>query len=218
MQTLFLFINGLYCHPEDKLGWQYHACAWILERKIGLAAPYCYWATAEFEWVRDREHVEDIVEIIRNAKSRGLRIVVVAHSNGCRLICEALQRIQGLTVDEVHLVAAAAKASFRQNWLNWAVRKKRVRNIVVYASPVDGALKLASVSEKLFGWLYWLTGWGYGDLGREGPRFMSKAAKRITRTIWRNYGHGDWLYANFEKTMGMVVEGMKSGEKCNASA
>lgn len=201
MKNTWLIIPGILQKPEGIDDWADQARDWIHWQTNDRAVTYEYRSRALTRWRGQAARIRDCSDLARRYK--GSYINVVAHSNGCDIILAALRECTDILVSELHLFAAAAEASFDHNGLNVAAAQGRVGSINLYGSHNDKALKWATLSRRLFGWL----GLGYGDLGRFGPRNVANSAEAITRELWRDhYGHSTWFdHDRFDETMRLIT-------------
>lgn len=213
MNTAFFFVNGIRTKPGDGKNWNGRAVTHVhclngrdlfgpcvVAEKIeyfSLAIARPWGQPARAEKLARTAHRYDLPE------SGSWKKIAVAHSNGCDVVCDALQNYPALAFDAVHLVCAACEADFGKNGLNTAMRQGRVKKVFVYVAGKDSLLRLAS---------RWMarTLLGYGTLGLSGPLNVGVDYKSRVTTVregaWRSYDHSDcWSDDNFENTMGQLI-------------
>jgi pimeloyl-ACP methyl ester carboxylesterase len=199
-RRFYLFIGGIHQQPDGRDDWVDRACEWVEDHSTDAARCYEYRCRWWQKTLGQKKRVEACAEIL-NAYADHER-VIVGHSNGCAITLDLLKRYPRLNVHALHLFAAAAPASFHANGLNAAFERGQLGRVYLYGSSSDKALWLGGASRFLLGW----AGYGYGDLGRVGPRNCAVRPPRI-RTDWRDdFGHSDWFYPqHFDATMRCVT-------------
>jgi len=198
-KTVYVLINGILNNPEDIHGWTDTAELWIETKTKARATRMEYKSGALTRRIFQGKRIKNLVEIVREYSE--CNIILVGHSNGCEIICQAL-RTSDIKAKEVHLVAAAATRDFRKNGLNEALESKRVGKLFLYGSINDSALKKA----KAFGFLSYF-GLGYGWLGLDGPENVANELTGRMEMHWRDgFDHSTWWNNdNFEETMKLIT-------------
>jgi esterase/lipase superfamily enzyme len=130
---------------------------------------------------------------LKCAQDAGMDINVIAHSNGCDVVVEALIANPNLKVANLHLIAAAIGSDCRENGLNGCAKLQQFERVTFYVSPADEALPLAI---EPF----------YGDMGRRGPEYYDEFLFPRFEKVIRNCKHGDWVGAHFEETMSLIAK------------
>lgn len=215
LPCVFVFVNGILSRPGSSQGWTDRACTWMQTRHPHKAEKWEYFAAPFTRRLRQRTRARKIATLMAYYQEAGFDVVLVGHSNGCDLIARVL-RLRGAqpwyyrhAVRSVHLFAAAA------DWkdFEWALNVGNLQRCHLYGSDNDNALKLASLSRFLFGWL----GLGYGSLGLQSAEVeyedrvwhgLAEMPPRVFDHANDDYGHSDWFTrgANFERTMHDLVE------------
>jgi hypothetical protein len=198
-QPIHIFICGISNYPGSQFGWTDKAVRWCNDHDL-LADKFEYlstpWGRRLLQWKR----IKDLHAILESYRGHPLKIV--AHSNGCELVCQALKRslIDGC---ELHLFSPACEASFEKNGLNQALADRRVDRVTVHWGGKDYAMWFAAVSRTLFGWL----GLGYGTLGAHGPQNVRSGLRaRVKMHFEPVFGHSTWFEDRyFEATMGIAT-------------
>lgn len=202
-KTIFILVNGILTNPEDTHAWTDCAETWIETHCSARATRMEYKSGVLTRRIFQGKRINNLIEIVREYK--GCDIILVGHSNGCEIICQAL-RTSDIKAKEVHLVAAATSRDFNKNGLNEALESDRVGKLFLYGSTNDSALKKA----KAFGWLGYI-GLGYGWLGLDGPEHVSNILTGRLEMHWRDgYDHSTWWKSeNFDKTMELITHTSK---------
>jgi len=207
MSTFYLFVNGINAKAEGNITeWQFRAERWVDQQTPDDADSYAYHVGWWERWLHQKTHIENVAALIneRHLYRFTEKLVVVGHSNGCAVVCGALERIApGLEVAELHLIAGAVSGDYDANGINAAVRLGKVKRVAWYTSANDEALKVAKWSKRLLGWL----GLGYESGGIDGPSNMTEAAAQRTVEIRDDsMGHSTYFDADhFEKTMRSIT-------------
>ena len=123
----------------------------------------------------------------------GWKVSLRGHSNGCDVICRALNHVKYGTISTIQLVGAACEASFVNNGLNLHLRIGTVQKVLIHASPDDKALWLARFTHPVLNRI----GNGYGSLGFSGPLQVQGEIAHRVRTFWHvGFRHSDYFRAN----------------------
>ncbi len=210
---VWVCINGILSLPEDSAAWTDRAVTWLNTRTAAKAEKWEYIAGPITRRLMQQSRAEKIARMLQFYQLAGFAVVLIGHSNGCDLIARILalrgkKNYFAAPVRAVHLVAPAA------DWPDFkrALEHEDVRRIHIYGSQNDEALKLAALSEKLFGWL----GLGYGSLGLEGAiraaddQIIAAREGRWQRVFDHSddhMGHSTWWErgARFEATMQSII-------------
>ena len=188
-------VPGIFDSVNDPRMWDYQAQAWLHMHAFGMAAGFNYFADVIGATQQLDKQAAMIASDLRRARALGgatglVPIVCVGHSNGCRLLVEALKNFRDVWVDELHLIAAAVDHDAEENGLNAIARASQIGRLRLYVSPDDEVLALPGA---------------YGDLGRVGLVNACPTLARITETLRRHCGHSDWVGRDFESTMEAIV-------------
>jgi pimeloyl-ACP methyl ester carboxylesterase len=197
----FFFINGILTSTADMTAWNREAERWV-DRNCGdaKADSYSYAVGPISRFFTQAKHVRAATQCLVEGVPPGSLVEVVGHSNGAALAVQMLADNPWISIDELHLVAAAVDADFEANGLNAAIDRGQVMRVVVYRSRDDEALRVARDTN----WINRLVrGLGYGTLGLEGPRNQSRAARAYTRVEeCPGFGHSTYFdAAHFEDMM-----------------
>jgi len=202
----WIFVPGVEYNSEDNFAWMARGEAWV-EKHCPDDAAEKFETELSFLFRRIRQQrVSEQLKRFCEQRAWSFRIRLVTHSNGGDLACRMLRMSLPFRVEELHMVASAAAASFGNdggNGLNYAVRAGRVDRIYVYASLRDTTLRRwAGLSYRIGNWL----GLGYGQLGYTGPRNVEALASLSTHIIWLPHNHFTWLdEKNLDQTMRLIT-------------
>lgn len=198
-QRIYIFANGILNFPRSSHGWTDRAVIWCEQRGL-LAGKFEYFCPALTRRIWQGWNTEKLVDKL--AEHRDRPITLVAHSNGCELVCRAMRRaiVEGV---RIHFLSPATDASFDRNGLNQAMSDGRVESAAIHWGGRDRAMWFAWLSLKAFGWL----GLGYGTLGLTGPKNVSpEHSQRVLSHCEPSFGHSSWFAALwFEQTMRAVT-------------
>jgi len=191
---------GIMTDAEDNFNWSPSGCDWI-EKHLKQPAREI---DSEFAPIRTKTKLnsksEEAARVLESL-APDFRLKVITHSNGGELFSRAV-RITPVRIEEAHLVAAACDADFDKNGFNDALVQDRIGKMKLYCSKIDEALFWARISKFLAGW----AGYGYGSLGRSGPKNVSSYASIHLSTIWKDYKHSAWWDdENFEDSFEMIT-------------
>jgi pimeloyl-ACP methyl ester carboxylesterase len=203
----YIFVPGILQNPETVDSWADLAIAHVTKATPDTAVCYEYNAgPITRTWFGgQKRHAKCVEDLCRRYSYKD--VVLVGHSNGCDLITRVLRDNPDVTVDAVHLFAAATDADFVDNGLNRALVSGQIaRGLWLYCSPNDRALRIARDTNPLLKWL----GWAYGYLGLVGPVRPSLQALATNRghVKWElEFDHSTWFEANhFDETMGLITQ------------
>lgn len=171
-----IYVNGIMTMPGDAKNWNRRAVTHTHLHTNARAESLEYLVGPLSRVLGQKKRANKLLKKIRWYS--GWEIVLVGHSNGADVICDALRQINDSGVKEVHLFAPACEADFQKNGLNEAGLEK----VRVYIGEKDKALKWASL--KPARWL------GYGTLGKTGP--INVREDLDVKTITRNFSHSEW--------------------------
>src|SRR3954464_7339757 len=108
MRRLFYMIPGILTPLEDARTWDLQAQAWFKARfPQDEAAGFNYADGLVGADVALDSQAALIADDLAKAAAAGFRIVIVAHSNGCRLALKALAKAPEVEGVDLHLFAAA---------------------------------------------------------------------------------------------------------------
>lgn len=184
-KVVFIFVNGIMTFPGASDNWNGRATSWALQR--GRLAEKCEYFVGPIsrmfgQWSRAKK----LAKTMRFYYSRGFKMVLVGHSNGCDVIHKALVRSEWPEVMSLHLIAAASEADFQKTGYNEALRTNRIGEIHCYVGTRDKALWFASRS--------WLArGIGYGSLGQDGPRKLASDVESRVHEVRKPFSHSTWF-------------------------
>lgn len=197
-------VPGIFDQVNNPGDWDYQAQAWLNAHGLGDAAGFNYaddMIGGNMALSRQAQAAAaDLLKATQAYRGElGGSVVAVGHSNGCRILCEAIFDEPGIVLDELHLIAAACSDDCDVNFLNAAANHGQIKRVVLYVSPVDDVLALAPLA-------------GYGDLGRAGPSHIGTGLSPVLTIITRQCGHSDWVSGDFEATMELIAGGWKNQE------
>lgn len=199
MNTAIICINGIRARASSSRGWTDEFVTALNTRTPASVKveKFEYDCSALLRRLHQRARVDEVARMANRYRHAGYRVVLVGHSNGCDIIARVL--LLNVEVDTVHLFAPAAdEEDFEQVLLYDGVRR-----IHIYGSQDDHALKGASLSRKLIGWL----GLGYGSLGLRGAEFAAKHPGVVRDHSIHGYGHSTWFTPGFtmEQTLKLLL-------------
>jgi pimeloyl-ACP methyl ester carboxylesterase len=199
-RTCYIAINGIRTNPGDAEGWTDRFVTWINTRLPDgvVAEKYEYYTSALLRRMRQRQRADEIAKKVGYYRRAGYRMVLVGHSNGADLIARVLEAC-GAEIDAAHLISPAADDEAFAD----AIRDKLLRRLHIYGSPNDGALKFATLTRPLIGWL----GLGYGSLGLRGAQFAALFPDIVHDHTDPSCGHSTWLQkgSRFEALMQAIA-------------
>jgi len=198
MDSIFVCINGINTLASDD-SWNNQAEI-VLAGKRRMCHAFQYFSDTVFRRMFQDKRVDRLHNLLKRYSDFGLKIKLVAHSNGCDLVCRLLQQHK-ISIDEIHLVAGAADCDCDKNGINKAFKEGRLGRARFYCSRKDSALKKAVASKVLFGWM----GLGYDFVGLVGPSNVRVCDD--VRVVWRDdFDHSDWFKgANFNWLLSTVI-------------
>jgi hypothetical protein len=202
MNTIVLFENGINSIPSNWTFWPNRAIAWTHQNTPYKAQSLEYLAGAVLGHFRHKSLANQFADLLRTYSVQDWEIIIVAHSNGTRIVVEGMAAAGWPKVKAVHLVCGACDADFSRTNLNGALTLGRIGSVHCYMAGKDKAMR---IEDNVFG--KWLFGIRTKDkpLGLVGPQNVTQSllvSGRVTSTPWPDYGHSDcWLPDNFDKTM-----------------
>lgn len=192
MNTIFIYINGILTKPAQAENWNGKAVTWTHLHTPHRAEKIEYYVGPISRVLGQKKRSAKLVKTLRFYDRDDWRIVLVGHSNGGDVICDALKdsaRSVYERITAIHLIAPANEADFDKNGLN-AVGAP----VVVYIGTRDSALKIGSSVGRFL---------GYGSLGKDGPK---NARLPDVRTVFEDYGHSEWFTAdNIDRTLQQIT-------------
>jgi len=200
-RVVFLFEHGINALPSDWRDWTNRAIFHVHDQTPYHAQSLEYFAGPIVAHFRHRHLADGFAKLVCRYAGNGWKIVVVAHSNGARIVVEGLRRARWPRVEELHLVCGAVDANFERNGLNAALYDRKIGSAHVYVAGLDRAMQ---IEDTLLG--RQLFGIRSEPLGLFGPLHVRPSlAGRVhvvRRSPWDEYGHSDcWRARNFERTM-----------------
>lgn len=203
--SYYFFIAGINADTADIDGWTERAER-SCERRGLRANAYPYHVNALDRWVWQAKHVRNATRCLRESLMTSDDVVIAAHSNGVAIALGMLRADPAMVVSELHLIAGAAFASYKDNGLNDAIARHQVGKVFLYCSRDDLALKAAQTTRKFLRFV----GLGFGSIGLTGPADMSDEADARTRVIWHEgFDHSTYFDdANFRDTMRAITGAM----------
>lgn len=198
---IYICVNGICSDPGNSDGWTDRFCTWIHTHTEHRAEKFEYFAGPLTRRFFQGKHARELAKLIEQYQKQD--VYLVGHSNGCDLIVRALRLLEFSEAEQIHLIAPATDADFRQNGLNDALWSYAVHKIFVYVGEKDGAMKLASVTGRVLK----LFGLGYGTLGLSGPENVADEFKnRVESVHFKEYHHSTFFEGqNFDALMNSIV-------------
>ncbi|HWN09757.1 MAG TPA: hypothetical protein VNO50_10900 [Pyrinomonadaceae bacterium] len=204
MKSVWFFINGILSWPSAADGWTDQAVTWVHRNtEDGRGEKFEYAAGALTRRLLQQERAERFTrKLLCYMNDREpWRIHLVAHSNGADIALRMLDLLPGTEtrLRTLHLVAPACDASFETNGLNRHLKDYRLERVFVHWATADKAMQMAQLSRRFIGW----TGFGYGDLGRQGPQNVTAEVEaRVAVIPYLSWGHSEfWTDKRFEGFM-----------------
>lgn len=191
---IYIYVCGIRTWPGSSKNWTGKAATWTMTRPEHHAEKIEYYSPGLFSRsLGQAARAEKLVKTMHEFLSRGRRVILVGHSNGCDVALDALRQVGWPKIAELHLISGAIEADFNKNGLNEAGLK--IGRVVVYVAGRDQALALAASPLGRF--------FGYGDLGRTGPVNHEWPVEVVNEP---EFGHSDWfLPEHFDRTMRMLT-------------
>lgn len=193
-QPVYIYICGILTWPGSSKNWTGKAATWTMTRPKHQAEKIEYFSPGLFSRSIGQEaRAEKLVKTMHEFLSRGRRVILVAHSNGCDVALDALRKMGWPEIAELHLISGAIEADFDKNGLNQA--RNKIGRVVVYVAGLDKALALAASPLGRF--------FGYGALGRTGP---INPWWQVDVVVEPEFEHSDWFDdAHFDQTMRLLT-------------
>lgn len=190
-RIVFIFVNGILTFPGRANNWNVRAVTQVQAEYRIYGETVEYFTGPLFSRVvLQTDRTNKLVQKLRSYSDRGWDIHLVVHSNGGNVAVSSLQKLNWPQIRSLHFISSANDANFEKSGLNWALEEGRIEQIFLYMGGKDWALWLASLSpiQLLF---------GYGSLGRTGPKMISDTAvKKVTVYYKHTFGHGTWFKSN----------------------
>lgn len=206
-KTIYIFINGILTRPGDENGWNDKAVTWtnkwfLQDCRAGEKYEYFTWATTRL-FKQQMRAIKLAKMISFYPEIEDFDIVLVGHSNGCDIILRTLKLIWGRKIKALHFFAPACDSDLYRNGLYDRVAlTKQIETIRIYIGGKDEAMKLAKLSQLIFG----IFGLGYGNLGGVDPKSIRKVLGDHSVIFQPNYGHSTWFNDdNFDTTMKFIT-------------
>jgi hypothetical protein len=199
LRTAWICVNGILTNPGDAEGWTDRAVTWLNLHTAGKAEKFEYAAGALTRRLRQAWRAEAIARMASFYIRGGYDVVLIGHSNGADLIERVLPLLWPATVKSVHLFAPACDGHALAHAL---IEGAQLGTLHLYGSANDRALRVAHLSQKLFGWL----GLGYGDLGLNVDEFAGRTPNAYAHRDDRQ-NHSSWFERgeSFERTMRQII-------------
>lgn len=214
-KTIFLVAPGINNWGSifgDWRDWPTQFSLWINKNQPHIRCQaFFYFTTALTVGLMQRRRALSFSKLIRDYVNAGFRVHLVGHSNGTRVVLDALRMADWPEVETVHLVNGACDANFERNGLNHALHHARVRKIFCYISDNDRAMK---IEDTLIGLCLFGINWNDLPLGLGGPTnvFPAYQNRQVIERHWPGYGHSDcWLPKNFYSTMRTLIRDATGG-------
>jgi len=187
-------IPGLYNNLKSDTEWGPRFKKWLDANSVYDASYYEYRETLFTSQKQHETHIDGLAtlldkELLEHPYGKQH---VIAHSNGCRLILECLNKYRRFVLDDLHLLAAWAPRDARKH-INRILADRQVRRIILYTSTADCVLAMNALWPP------------YADftLGRLGPTNLnwileknplSQRSPSYLQQVERNkFGHSDHI-------------------------
>lgn len=207
-KRIYFYINGIMNKPENATGWTDRATTWT---HVNRSDDFCfaekleYFVDPFFRRRKQQKLAQKFAKRISFYESDEWDIYLVGHSNGCDIILRILKLLDNnQIIKEIHLVSPACCSDFEKNGILDYIRLEKVGKVKVYIAGSDKAMKVATLSSKLFGFI----GLGYGDMGGMNPNHLRTIIGQRNVIYEKDYGHSTWFMednGNFDSFMGKVT-------------
>lgn len=183
-----ILIPGIHSVPFGADNWHNRAEVALQDRGLN-AITHGYKQFAIRSGIKQRRVAKELVKRIISLNKSGHTIDLIAHSNGCAVVCRAL-RDRRVKVRNAFLLWGACWESWNRNGLNKAMFEDRVEQVYCFCSRRDW------VVGKLGGLTSWLQfiGLGYGRLSYTGPKEVLSSLVSHVTTVWRD----EWGHCSFQ--------------------
>ena len=211
---IFLFVPGINNWGAvfgDFRDWPVEAPVYVNSNPACLfhgvrSQSFMYMTTALTVSFMQKYRSESLSRLIAAYSRLGYPIHLFGHSNGTRVILDALRYGSWPSVQSLHLICGACDGDWQSNGLNAAMMTGRVKRCFVYMAGKDGAMH---VENTLLGKLLFGIGLKDKPLGLTGPAnvvmSLREQMKRDT-IVWPNYDHSTcWEPIYFKSTMAELV-------------
>jgi pimeloyl-ACP methyl ester carboxylesterase len=186
--AIFIYVTGILNLPGLAENWVGRAVTWTHIHTPHKAEKIEYFTGPFTRPAYETERADKLIKTL--GYYAGWQVTIVAHSNGCDVVSDALKRLPGYPLAGLYLIAGACSRDFEKNGFN-VVPVPRVN---IWISTRDETMWMAGT---FFG--KWL---GYGTLGKAGP-VNAKVPVKVLRKEW---GHSDWFApAHFDETMQRIT-------------
>lgn len=193
-----ILVNGILTNPARTDAWTDRMATHLSSRYDVQVEKYEYWTWALTRRLGQRKRAQELAELINQYPGR--RIILVGHSNGCAIICDAL-KITRRPVSTVFLVAAAVEADFEKNGLGERLRSGGLKQVRIFSGGKDWPLRFAYLTRK---YILGFFGLGYGSLGYEGPQNVDCDHRVQVHTLkWG--GHSAWFQRAHFHQLAVVI-------------
>lgn len=160
---------------------------WALRRPICLTEHYSAWPLPWLNWFLNRRHGKALATRVEMLRSPGDRLVMVAHSNGCCIVLDAIRRLaaRGIRTDKAIFIAGAIAADPVKNGLADLAEKHWLGEAEAWWAPRDGVIGMPPPMT-----------WPYGNLGRTGWNITDlppHLGRHFPNVCFPDYGHGAWF-------------------------
>lgn len=195
-------VPGLWSLPADKAAWTDHVAVAAPQLRARLrVVKFEYFAGVVLGKLAHWPRVWALARAIRRERHAGRQVIIVAHSNGCRIAHDAALAAKTF-VARIAFVAGANDADFVKNGLNDALALDWIGEVLVFMSRRDGTLALARKTAPLLE----RVGLAYHWLGLTGPENVSPLVADRVRVFEKRVGHSYWLTGpELETTLRVVL-------------
>ena len=186
---------------------------WILsdpfcQKRGYVARCVSYQCSALTVWLHEKERARSFAEVLSHYAKNGWCIRIIAHSNGTRIVREALKMANWPKVWDVHFVCGACDSDFKRTGFNDAMKHDRIGNFFYYTAGRDIAMKWENT---FLGKLDFALPENSKPLGLCGPRHDDPHLKdRIidgSDDEWKTFGHSTaWTSRHFGETMRTITQ------------
>lgn len=210
-KVIWIFVRGIAGNASDLKEWEQGGVDWVLQdqycRERGFVARCdsyeCSFLTV---WMNEPKRARQLAAVIRSYLDAGYEVHLVGHSNGTRVIREALKLLRWPKVGTVHFVCGACDSDFERTGLNYALKHHRIERFYYYVGGRDWAMKLENT---FLGKLDFALPEKSCPMGLRGPRNVAKEVRNRVidnSTGWERFGHGTcFTAAHFNNTLKRIT-------------
>lgn len=194
---LYLIVPGIDESQNDFQQWTNAARNWIVANCPDADAVTFNYNVSSFEALLggDRDLASKLNLEVVEAQNSDKNVVLIAHSNGNRVIVRMLEMFESLRMLEWHAIAAWCSSDCRKNGMNAGALSGALSRVQIYVSPEDEILGLGAIE----------AGEPEGCLGKVGAKLIGDALDEIMAVpVVREYAHCGWINDHLEETLRIV--------------